>query len=72
MRECWALRWSATYLPGAEGMQADIIQKYARHQNAYVTTVGRLVSSVLPLRALTFNTGKQPGMHLPLLYVTLR
>ena len=53
-------------------MQAHIVQKYARHQNAYVTTVGLFASSVLPLRTLTSNTGKQPGMHLQLQDVTLR
>lgn len=45
-------------------MRADIMQKCARHQNAYVTTVSFFASSILPLRALTLNTGKQPGMHL--------
>lgn len=27
------------YIPGEEGMRADVVQKYAPHQNAYVTTV---------------------------------
>lgn len=72
MRKCWALRWSATQLPGKESTQVDIMQKYVRHQNAYVTTVSLFGSLILPLRALTLKTGKQPGMHLQLHDVTLR
>ena len=34
-------------------MQADIVQKYARHQNAYVTTVSFFAPLMLPLHALT-------------------
>lgn len=71
MRECWALCWSGTYLSGEEGLQADIMQKYARHQNAYATTVSVSVALILPPGALTFNTGKQPGMHPPLSEVAL-
>lgn len=44
-------------------MQADIMQKYARHQNAYATTVSFFASSIVRLRALIINVGKQPGMH---------
>lgn len=57
---------------GEQGMQANIMQKYAHHQNAYAITVSFYASLVLPLRALTVSTGKQPGMHLLLLDVTLR
>lgn len=52
-------------------MQANVMQKYALHQNAYVTIVSFLASLILPLHALTVIKGKQPGMHLPLLDVTL-
>ena len=52
-------------------MQADIMQKYVHHQNAFVTTVSFVAAQVLPLHALILNIGKQPGMHPPLLGVTL-
>ena len=59
------LRWE-------KSMQADIMQRYARHQNAYATIVSFSASPMLPLRALNLKTGKQPGMHLDLINVTLR
>ena len=47
------------------------MQKYARRQNVYATTVSVTVAWILPLRALTFNLGKQPGMHPPFFDVAL-
>ena len=47
------------------------MQKYAHRQNAYATIVS--VSDILipPLGVLTFNIGKQPGMHPPIHRVAL-
>ena len=69
MRERWALCWSVTYLPEKEGMQLNILQKYAHLQNGFATTVSFCSARILSLPALTLIVGKQPGMHPPLLGV---